>query len=396
MLERHHTTPPDSSARLFSTLLGIGVGSLVVVGMSGPVPAQLSNADRTDTATTATRSSTAVSASSQTAKESTSIEERVESRESGVNAAPDYARIAAECEKDARGVCKVTETDPENIVVYKQCVPPFISGNSTEVNIRPFGRYPECGIDQVATEAAREAARQEHRCLDRNGNWTTDRTQCSSNLSDEKIEELLGREIRDMTEREITDRVENTFIREKKELERGILERALQLAAKRVQRLLASTVYRFGETERTTLTANLAWFESQAEDIASVGLTRADLETTRNDLAKRLQAVQSMVTTQKRQLEATAPQLENIVTRIDYLVARVGTVLRDLERDGLTVPAKVTLGYEDAKAILTDAKLTCSMRRPASCARLNEVLDAIAGIREPLCELPSDRLSFCN
>jgi hypothetical protein len=122
----------------------------------------------------------------------------------------------------------------------------------------------------------------------------------------------------------------------------------------------------------------------------------ADLQKTRLELGTRLGRVHEIVLARQRETPIDVPPIENLVTRIDDLVARVGTVLRDLEREGIVVPATVRRGHAHAVELVRESKRTCSTRRPAGCRQLREVLDTLEAMREPLCDLPSKVLTFCR
>ncbi|HLD63396.1 MAG TPA: hypothetical protein VI913_00695 [Candidatus Peribacteraceae bacterium] len=417
MSHKNISLPNDASARLFATLLGLGMAVMTIANMNEIEGLVLSRAEgllgqttttttrtedtatredakteTTDTTTTIAQTTSSSAASSKAASTSTSlstgtatIEQRTESREGGVNSAADYS-ADADCPRNAQGTCITSEEEVQQIVIYRQC-------RDKNQNYK-IVQGPICGIDNVATENARDIAREYLRnlpkpiCLDRDGNQTTDRTQCAPPTPVEPDP---------IQEQKVIERIENIFIGTKKEEDRRSLSDALGIAQLRIQKLLVSKVYKFSDSDKKELTSQVVWIQQQLQHFdGRTAFTEADIQKGRVSLVASLQKIQGMITTQKRLLAEQAPRLENIVTRIDDLVTRVGTVLRELERDGLDVPDEVTEGYLTSKIYLTDAKRTCSMRRPASCALLGKALDEIAKMREPLCALPSDRLTFCN
>src|SRR3989344_7357177 len=193
MSHKNISLPNDASARLFATLLGLGMAVMTIANMNEIEGLVLSRAEgllgqttttttrtedtatredakteTTDTTTTIAQTTSSSAASSKAASTSTSlstgtatIEQRTESREGGVNAPANYD--AADCPRNAQGNCITTVAEIEQIIIYRKCL-----GR----NFMPI-QGPECGVDQAATDAARAEARNylnnlpQARCLDR-------------------------------------------------------------------------------------------------------------------------------------------------------------------------------------------------------------------------------------
>jgi hypothetical protein len=170
----------------------------------------------------------------------------------------------------------------------------------------------------------------------------------------------------------------------------------LTTAQERLAALLTSQVFSFTAAERATLQEPSDWIDEQLSILNSEAWTTADLSSIRLELGQRLARVHEMVVERQRDAAASVPTIESLVTRIDDLVARVGTVLRDVEREGLAVPATVRRGHARAVELIRESKRTCSTRRPDGCKQLRDVLETLDAMREPLCNLPSKSLSFCR
>ena len=231
-------------------------------------------------------------------------------------------------------------------------------------------------------------------CLDSNGESTGLRTECASieEQTEEAIEELLGQPIHDTLtpdqEEAVTRQMEGQFGTSK----RQAFLSALETSAHRIEKLLASPLP-FSPNQRTTLQETYDWLMAKQAQFEE---GEPDIRQTRNVMQKRLTAISALVTTVKRQEAANGPRIENLVTRIDALVARVGTTLLELEREGTLVPVEVQTGYERAKRLVRNSKSECSTRRPASCHQLATVLEIIEAMQKPLCALDSSQLSFCS
>jgi len=136
-------------------------------------------------------------------------------------------------------------------------------------------------------------------------------------------------------------------------------------------------------------------FNKHAAALEATHFSKAALSQLRDSVHRDVLTLQGFAT--RKPPSDTAPQpIEHIVTKIDRIVAQVGTVIGEIEGDGVLVPASVHKGYEQAKDSVRAAKRSCSMRRPQACTKLWDVLRAIESIREPLCALPSERLTFCR
>lgn len=245
-------------------------------------------------------------------------------------------------------------------VVYKQCYRP--GGKSTS----SYGRFPECGIDEAATGKLRQ-----------------------------EIDETT-RPVTPAEEQRVEERVRQLFVKPLNEQERHEVLRLLTTALDRLTTLLSSDVLRFTATDQASLREQIDWIGEQVQRYESKTFTKADLQTTRQELGTRLGQVHSIVLQRQRETSVDLPPIESLVTRIDDLVARVGTVLRDVEREGLVVPATVRRGHVRAVELVRESKRTCSTRRPAGCSQLREVLDTLEAMRGPLCGLPSKTLTFCH
>ena len=231
-------------------------------------------------------------------------------------------------------------------------------------------------------------------CLDSNGLSTTVRTECAriEEQTEEALEELLGRPIHNTLtpeqEEAVSRQMEGQFGTSKRQ---AFLD-ALETTANRIEKLLASPLP-FSPDQRTTLQETYDWLLTKQAQFEE---GEPDIRQTRNAMQKRLTAISALVTTVKRQEAANGPRIENLVTRIDALVARVGTTLLELEREGTLIPAEVKRGYKKAKALVRNSKSECSTRRPASCHQLATVLEIIEAMQKPLCDLDSSRLTFCS
>jgi len=124
-------------------------------------------------------------------------------------------------------------------------------------------------------------------------------------------------------------------------------------------------------------------------------VNKYDMRVVRDQLSPLLTKIQAMLT-QKQRTASAGPEIENLVVRIDDLVARVGTVIRDLERADERVPQTVRSGHRRTLQLVREAKQTCSTSRPQGCQQLREVLKIIEMMREPLCAIDSQVVNFCN
>src|SRR3989344_1474569 len=158
MSHKNISLPNDASARLFATLLGLGMAVMTIANMNEIEGLVLSRAEgllgQTTTTTTRTTDTTDVaksasSAATDAAEEpptvaqttssarsvasssrasTATIDERIESREDGVNPAADYSQTQ--------------EQNPEDIVIYKTC-----RGIRALDGTTSPGRYEHCGVD---------------------------------------------------------------------------------------------------------------------------------------------------------------------------------------------------------------------------------------------------------
>ncbi len=249
-------------------------------------------------------------------------------------------------------------------IVYKKCYlieHPAIKTQS-----------PKCGVDEEATAAAQvkqkatEKLRQE--IADRNNKLTPQN-------------EVLVEQA--MEERFVSSSMRKT----------ESLQRVVDTAQSRIDGLLTlswptqdvSALERLGDR-----------FAAHAESLSESKLSRSGFRQLRDKVYSDTKDLQTIAVRKLRNSDRGKP-IENIVTRIDALVATVGTVLGEVDKEGVAIPAQVRTGYEQAKKAIRQAKETCSMRRPKACRQLWEVLFAIESISEPLCDLPSDRLDpYCR
>lgn len=234
-----------------------------------------------------------------------------------------------------------------------------------------YGRFEECGIDQRAT--------QEH--------------QRKLAELDEKVKRAT-RPVTPEEEQKISDYLQNRFGGED-DLQ-AQLTALLDDSQQRLLQLMESDRYAFNERERETIQSVINWIDVEKPKYGDSPMTKSDMRLVRNELGTRLGTVAEIVTANQRQLSGAVPQVENLVTRIDDLVARVGTVIRDLERSGQTVPVEIRTGHRTATELVRDAKFNCSTDRPTGCTQLRTVLETLEGLRVPLCELDSTVLTFCS
>jgi hypothetical protein len=246
----------------------------------------------------------------------------------------------------------------ESPVVYRECYRPPV-GNT-------FGRFPECGIDEQATEELRRQIE--------------DSTRPLTPEEDEQVETYIDDEYGDQLADKRRDELLSVF----------------NTAGERIAALLASDALSFSDEERQFLRLQSEWFEEQSRHFSLQPSDTREIQEARAEIGEVLRRVHEIVLARQREAAATVPDIENIVTRIDALVARVGTVIRDLEREGLVVPRSVRDGHAVALTLVRESKRTCATHRPAGCRTLREVLNTIEAMREPLCDLPSDLLTFCN
>lgn len=246
------------------------------------------------------------------------------------------------------------------VIIYKECYRPG------EKLASGFGRFPECGVDEAATDALRREVQ-------------------------ERIRPLTPEQ-----DRQVEEQVERQFQKLLNVDQRQEVMRLLNAARDRLLTLLSSNILQFTVVDKSVLQSEVAWIDEQLRRYESESFTAAELQKTRLELGTRLGRVHEIVLARRRETPIDVPPVENLVTRIDALVARVGTVLRDVEREGLLVPATVRRGHVHAAELVRESKRTCSTRRPAGCQQLREVLDTLESMREPLCRLPSKALTFCQ
>lgn len=256
-------------------------------------------------------------------------------------------------------------------VIYKLCL--VETPQSDEWTKR---HHESCGIDEEATRVAHE---------------TWERT--------EEFRRQVAANSHILTQAEknlVTAHIEQHFLGEKSSTRQIELQRLLESTATRLQNLLSSKAYTFSEEELKQIQAVQTAVESLAVKYEQAAITKRDVRRVQDQLAPLLTNIQSMLTHKVRNAITAGPNIVNLVTRIDNLVARVGTVIRDLELAGETVPTKVSRGHRKAVDLVRTAKRACSTSRPESCAILGEVLYAIEAIREPLCSIDSPLLTFCH
>ena len=251
-------------------------------------------------------------------------------------------------------LAQVTTHEP---LIYRQCRrPPGLE----------WGRFPECGIDVALTDELQHLVR-------------------------ESTRPLLAEE-----ETKINEHIELQFGTVFGGQQHADLVRVLAEAHDRLVTLLATNLLGFTDTERRYLEATADWISAQAVRYESTPFTTSDVRETRELLGDNLQRVHEIVRRRQREAQATLLPVENLVTRIDLLVARVGTALRDLAQEGRTIPDSVEQAYDHALELVRQSKRTCSTRRPSGCSELGEVLETIEAMREPLCSLRTDLRTFCE
>ena len=256
-------------------------------------------------------------------------------------------------------------------VIYNECVVrEGIRGNYV------LKRHESCGIDEEATRIARE---------------TWERTEAMQREAEENRRSLTPEE-----EERVTEYIEKQFLDNNAATRQAELQALLQSASNRLTALLANDVYDFTTDEQQKLQDAQLLVESLSEDYNRSDVSRDEVRYVRDRLAPVLTEIQTFLTYRQRNAAAQGPKVENLVTRIDDLVARVGTVIQELDRSGQTVPAEVQTGYQQALRLVREAKATCSTRRPAACSHLSDVLDIIESMRDPLCATKSPLLTFCQ
>ena len=239
-----------------------------------------------------------------------------------------------------------------------------------------FGPHESCGINEAANRLAQE---------------TRERT--------EELRRQIEAERRTLTESEeqqITNHLEQKFLGNKMSQWKEELDQLLQTTATRLEGLLGTPSYKFTESEAEQLRAASVLVATLSATYDHANISKLDMRHVRDQLAPLLTGLHVMLTEKQRATSSEGPKVENLVTRIDNLVARVGTVIRDLERSGQPVPMKVQQGYRRASQLVRETKRTCSTNRPAACSQLAQVLDEIDAMREPLCKIDSPLLSFCQ
>ena len=214
----------------------------------------------------------------------------------------------------------------------------------------------------------------------------------------EQLREKIEAEKRLLTpkeEKRINEHLEQQFLGDKVTKRRAELDQLLQTTTSRLQGLLDSPSHEFTESEAKQLQTAITLVATLSAQYDRPDVSKRDIGSVRDQLAPTLTDIHVMLTQKKRDHSMAGPKVESLVTRIDALVARVGTVIRDLERAGKEVPVEVRSGHERALQLVRKAKRNCSTRRPAACSMLSEVLTTIEVMREPLCRIDSPLLSFC-
>lgn len=230
---------------------------------------------------------------------------------------------------------------------------------------------PECGVDEAATEAARA----EQQIAEESLMWRIERNKSITPEQESRVQNILDRRGDGTKQKQIR------FMN-------GVVSTALA----RITPLLQLP---WNASDRKVLDTLSHRFHDHEESLKRTRLSRDQLDHLRDSIRSDTIRLQEVIVRKPRSLEPSQP-VENIVTRMDALVATIGTVLIEIERDGVVVPLEVEEGYQEAKDSIRIAKRSCSMRRPKACSKLWDVLMAIEAMRQPLCELPSKRLTFCN
>lgn len=264
-------------------------------------------------------------------------------------------------------------------VVYKQCYRP--------PSRLQFGRFPECGIEST-TSTSSESAREDYFCFRGDGTRSSNRDECGTPPSSPvRTPEQ---------ERAIIQLIENQRAEAKRAQRQRELLNALENASQTLTKYAGGKLIALTAAQQTFLEDHAAWLATQINIGGKADYTLSELNSIAGTLRQRVASARETINAARKSAATAAPAIENIMLRIDDLVRRVGTLIGSLEKEGMQVPLKVKGGYERAKAGMTIAQRTCSPRRPHNCLVLNDVLDELEAMREPLCALPSDRLTFCT
>ena len=246
-------------------------------------------------------------------------------------------------------------------VIYKEC---FFDDKASV-----WGRFKKCGVDEPATAKHRAQLK----------------------TLEEKIQKAQ-RQLNEREERQVEEYLQERFDVEPRNTNSEV-SKLLDQTTSRMEWLLSDGRYSFSADEQATLQLVIAELEEYRQHET---WTKAEARQLRRDLGERLQSVSTIIARHQRQIANTLPKIDNLVLKIDNLVTRVGTVVRDLERSGKRVPAAVRSGHRQASDLVAEAKRTCSTSRPEGCQQLREVLNRIDELRDPLCNLDSPILTFCN
>lgn len=257
-------------------------------------------------------------------------------------------------------------------VIYKQCR--FRASDDSGAYL--YARDALCGIDEEAMRVARD---------------TRERT-----IAFQREAEANNRPLTREEEKAVIEHIERQLLQGTPADHRVALHTLLETAERRLLTLLEGNQFNLTDEERDQLQVAYTFVLSLQDELTDALVSKRKLRDVRDRLSPVLTVVQAMLTGKQRTKSGESPSVENLVTQIDALVARVGTVIRELELSGKPVPAAVRSGHRRALQILREAKQTCSTRRPANCSRLMEVLDVIDDMREPLCAIDSPLLAFCH
>ena len=197
-------------------------------------------------------------------------------------------------------------------------------------------------------------------------------------------------------EKEVIEHIESRFQTQTDATLHSRLLSLLGSARDRLSQLLRSETYAFDERDRQTIQETADWIDQRMAQYESATVNKSDVRGVRQELGSELNVIAAIVTAKQREGGAEVPRVENLVVRIDDLVARVGTVIRDLERSGERVPPEVRNGHRRAADLVREAKATCSTSRPTGCTQLRSILATIEQMREPLCAIESPVLTFCH
>jgi hypothetical protein len=246
----------------------------------------------------------------------------------------------------------------DEAVIYGECLRP--------PQRTAWGRFAECGIDEDATRKLREEVDAGTRSLTR------------------------------LEEHEIERRIDEQFAVPALARKQADLAILMDWIARSIEDAMENGTYQFSPADRKAILQAGTELQQVLIAASSGAVGRDELDGLTAEVRGIVVRVTGILAAAPRQIPPDTPQIESLVTRIDALVARVGTVIRDLDRERIAAPRVVRDGHAHALVLVRESKRICSTRRPAACSQLREVLDTIEAMREPLCRLPSELLSFCR